>query len=386
MPNQLCRYAAGVAAAGLLWLPAGCRREAQAPPAPPTVPVIATEVIQRDQILYSEFLGQILGSNDVEVRARVEGFLAGVHFTEGSPVRSNALLYTIDDRPFQSALAQARGMALQAQAQWEKARRDTNRLGPLWLKNAVSRQQLDDALAAERSAAAALAGAEAAKESAAIQLGFTRIEAPLEGLVGKNNVGVGNLVGRGESTLLTTVSQIDPFLVRFSVNEQLYLEWKQRGAERPGAGKGRVELFLADGTAYPHRGDFLFADREVDPKTGTLLIQATFPNPDRLIRPGQFGRVRVPIAMVTNAVLVPQRAVMELQATYSVFVVGADNKAEFRKIDPGERVGSYFIARSGLKAGEKVVIEGMQKLQNNCPLAPVFTNLPPETAAASLLR
>lgn len=371
--------------AGIFTLAAvGCKRVPRQAAAPPPLPVIAAEVVVRDQPIYAEFIGQTLGSRDVDIQARVEGFLETVHFQEGMPVTRNALLYTIDDQPFQAALAQAEGTLAQTQALLDKARRDTNRLGPLWLKNAISRQQYDDAISAEQNAAAALRSSAAAVASAKIQLGYTKIYSPLDGLVGKTEVKAGNLVGRGAGTLLTTVSEIDPISVRFSVSEQQYLEWKRRHGDderSQTAARELFELILADGTVHRHRGSVTFADRQVDPRTGTLLLEVSFPNPEKLVRPGQFGRVRFPLTVVTNAALVPQRAVTELQATYSVFVAGADNTAEFRKVTPGPRVGTFYVITAGLKAGEKIVIEGLQKLQNRASIAPQFTNLVAELPA-----
>lgn len=353
-----------------------CKKQAQAPTAPP-VPVVAADVVVRNQPVYIENIGQTRGSQDVEIRARVEGFLDTVDFKEGTLVRSNALLYRIDPRPFEASLKQAEATLAQAEAAWDKAKRDTNRFGPLWANKAISFQQYDDSLAAERSTAAAMLAAKAAAENAAINLGYTTIRAPLEGLAGKNEISAGNLVGRGSSTLLTTISSVDPIYARFSISEQDYLKFRKRSSSEGQArlaGQGIFELVLADGSVHPHKGDVTFADREVDPTTGTLLLSVSFPNPQGVIRPGQFARIRVPVEIITNAVLVPQRAVQELQANYSVYVVGAESKAEFRKIEPGPRVGNLVVVRSGLKPGDKVVIEGQQKLQNNAPINPVFTN------------
>lgn len=356
----------------------GCRQRVHTPPAPPPIPVVAAEILVRDQPIFADYIGQTHGSSDVAIRARVEAFVEAVHFTEGRPVSSNALLYTLDDRPFRAALAQAEGALAQADALWDKARRDTNRLGPLWLQNAVSRQQFDDALAAERNAAAVRQSAQAAVVTANIHLGYTRIHAPLDGLAGKSEVDVGNLAGGGGNTLLTTISDIDPIALRFSVSEQQYLEWRRHlgeGTRSPTAPRELFQLILADGTVHPHRGTLTFADRQVDPQTGTLMLEATFLNPDQWVRPGQFGRVRFPITVVTNALLVPQRAVSEMQATYSVYVVGPDQRAEFRKIQPGPRVGAFYVVTNGLHPGERVVVEGLQKLQPGALVAPTLTNL-----------
>lgn len=363
---------------------AGCGRPAPPPTRPPT-PVIASEVLVRDQVIHLESMGQALGAQDVEIRARVEGFLESIHFTEGSFVKSNDLLYTIDPRPFEANLEQARGGLAQAEAGLDKARRDVKRLRPLWEKNAISRQMLDDADASERSARAAVDASRGALDTAQIQLGYTRIFAPMDGLVGKTEVKPGNLVGRGQSTLLTTISSIDPIHFRFSVSEREYLEWRR---ERPSdeeareAGRDIFELLLADGSIHPHKGSVVFADRNVDPATGTLLLEVAFPNPDRVIRPGQFGRVRVPIKLLRGAILVPQRALQELQATYSCYVVTADNRAEFRKVTPGPRVGRLQVITAGLQPGDRVIVEGLQKLQNNAPVAPTLQPIADEAAPA----
>ncbi len=351
------------------------------------MPVVAAEVMVRDQPVYVEHIGQTRGSQDVEIRARVEGFLDSMNFVEGGAVKSNALLYTIDKRPFEAALAQAEGALAQAEAQWEKARRDTNRFGPLWERHAVSRQQYEDSLAAERAAAAVMSSAAAGVQTAKIQLGYTTIRSPIEGLAGKSEVPVGNLVGHGTSTLLTTISRLDPIDIRFSISEQDYLNFRLRFSDEEQARIAARELFeliLADGTRHAYKGTVTYADRQVDPATGTLLLNVAFPNPQGLVRPGQFGRVRYPVMVVTNAVLVPQKAVEEVQATYSVYVVTADQKAELRKVEPGMRVGTFCMIYSGLRRGEKVVIEGGQKLQNNVPMAVTWTNLtlPPADAPA----
>jgi len=357
----------------------GCKKDPVSPPIA-AVPVVASEVLVRDATNFLENIGETLGGQDVEIRARAAGFLESVNFTEGKTVQSNELLYVIDDRPFKAALAQGEGVLAQVNAAWEKSRQDTNRLGPLWEKNAISRQQFDDALAAERSAAANVQAAQAGADTARIQLGYTKIYAPLDGIAGKNEVGVGNLVGQGQNTLLTTISDISSINVRFSVSEQVYLEFRRKGATGSD-GKGMFELILADGSLHPFRNSAVFADRQVDPRTGTLLLQVQFPNPDKVIRPGQFARVRFPAEVFPSAILVPQRCVQEMQAIYSVFVVSAENKAEFRKITLGPRLGTFYVVKEGLKAGEKIVLDGIQKLQNGVPMAVTMTNLASEMPA-----
>ena len=336
------------------------------------MPVIAAEVIVRDQPVYFESMAQALGSQDVEIRARVEGILEQVHFSEGTVVKAGDLLYTIDPKTLEANLDQAKGNLVQAEAALDKARRDVARLTPLWEKNAISRQMLDDALAAERSAKGSVNTAKAAVENTRIQLGYTEIRAPIDGIIGKTEVKPGNLVGRGQNTLLTTISSVDPIHFRYSVSEQEYLAWRrQHPADREArsAGSNVFELVLSDGSVHDGLGSVVFADRNVDPTTGTLLLEVAFPNPGDILRPGQFGRVRVPIRRIKDAVLVPQRAVSELQATYSVYVVTADQKAEFRKVTPGPRIGSLIVIEQGLSPGEVVITEGGQKVRNQTPVA-----------------
>ena len=365
---------------GLLMGTASCRDKGVPEPAP--VPVMVSEVIVRDQPVYFEAMGQTLGSQDVEIRARVEGILEEVHFTEGSKVEQGALLYTIDPKSLEANLTQAEGALAQAKAALDKARRDVARLTPLWKKKAISRQMVDDAEAAEQSAEGAVETAKAAVENMKIQLGYTEIRAPISGLIGKTEVKAGNLVGRGQNTLLTTMSCLDPIHVRFSISEKGYLA-ARRMVPDPDAEAEHPEVFelvLADGTELPGKGKAVFVDRNVDPATGTLLMEVAFPNPDGLVRPGQFGRVRMPIRQIAGAILVPQRAVQEMQATYSVFVAGEDGRAEFRKVEVGPRIGSLYVIESGLRPGEKVVVEGGQKLQNHTPVSATLSPTAAESA------
>ena len=368
---------------GVLLLAAGCR-DKTVPAAPAPMPVVAAEVIVRDQPVYFEAMGQTFGSQDVEIRARVDGILESVHFREGTMVEKDALLYTIDPSTLEANLAQARGGLAQAEAAFDKAARDVKRLTPLWEKNAVSRQMLDDAIAARNSASGAVETARGAVDNTEIQLGYTKIYAPIAGLIGKTEVKPGNLVGRGQNTLLTTISVLDPIAVRFSISEQEFLALQQAYPEgkRAKASAAVFELVLADGSVLPDKGTVVFADRSIDPTTGTLLLEAAFPNPDLRVRPGQFGRIRVPVRTIPSAILVPQRAVQELQATYSVFVVTADGKAEFRPVQVGPRVGSLYVIEAGLQPGEKIVVEGGQKLQNHMPVAASAPPAGNETPAA----
>ncbi len=367
----------------MLLLFVGCREQSAPVQAP--LQVIAAEVIVRDQPIYFERMAQTMGAQDVEIRARVEGILETAAFREGTMVEKGDLLYVIDPSVMEANLGQAQGNLTQAEAAFSKAQRDVKRLTPLWEKNAISRQMLDDAVAAESSASGAVAAARSAVENMQIQLGYTKIYAPISGLIGKSEVKSGNLVGRGQSTLLATISALDPIHVRFNISEQEYMQIHRAIKEKGKDAESQkvFELILADGTVHPHNGSTVFADRNIDSATGTLMIEVAYPNPDYELRPGQFARVRRAIGVVENAILVPQRAVQELQATYSVFIVTPESKAEFRKVEIGPSVGNFYVIKSGLRAGEKVVIEGGQKLQNNMPVAAELKTIetqPPGTA------
>lgn len=353
----------------------GCKEQKQIPP-PQVVPVIAAKVAVQTVTNFVQHIGQTLGAKDVEIRARVAGLLESIHFPEGGYVQEGTLLYSIDDRPFKATYQQALAQLTQATTEWQKSRQDTNRFGPLWKRGAISRQQYDDAVATELSRAATVNAAEAAVTNAAIQLGYCQIHAPISGIAGKSELSVGSLVGQAEPTLLTTISKVNPIFVRFSVSEQNYLQWRRQMPANYAAGNGIFELTLADGITVEEKGSLVFGDRDVDPTTGTFLLQVAFPNTNRVVRPGQFARVRFPVEVFPDSITVPQSAVQELQANYNVFVVNGD-KAEVRRVTLGPRVGTFYVIKQGLKAGETVVLEGLQKLQNNSLVSVSLTNLPP---------
>jgi membrane fusion protein (multidrug efflux system) len=339
----------------------------EAPPPPPPEVKVAT-VLQKDVPIYVEAIGQTRGSTEIEVRARVEGFLQTVDFKEGNPVRKGQLLYTIDPRPFEAALAQAKGLLAESQAQLARAHQDVVRFEPLVAKNAISRQEYETAVAVERAAEAAVAAAKASAERAEIDLGYTKVVAPEDGLVGKTEVYPGTLVGRGQSTLLTHISQIGTIHVRFTIPERDYLYYARRRQEAGRSGGDALnlpfELVLADSTLHPRPGRLVFVDRNVDPTTGTILMEAAFPNPGGIVRPGQYARVRAAVDLKKGAILVPQRAVSELQGIYNVAVVGADDSVEVRMVTPAQRIGNLWVMDAGLKAGDRVVVEGLQKVRS----------------------
>jgi len=378
------RRTVGLAMAAAAILIAGCGKKV-APP-PPVAEVKAAVVLQKDVPIYIEAIGQTRGSTEIEVRARVEGFLQTVDFKEGFPVRKGQLLYTIDPEPFEAALAQSKGKLAQAEADLARAHQDVVRYEPLVAKKAISRQDYETAVVVERAAEAAVEAARAAARRAEIDLGYTRVVAPEDGLIGKTEVYPGTLVGRGLSTLLTRISQIDNIHVRFTIPERDYLRFARRRLERPAAralsDELPFELILADGSVHPERGKLVFVDRNVDPQTGTILAEAAFPNPGLLLRPGQYARVRTAIDMKPGAILVPQRAIAEMQGVYSVAVVKGDDTIEIRMVKPAERIGNLWIVEAGLKPGERIVVEGLQKVRPGVKVKPTMVTIEQGSGAA----
>ena len=346
------------------------KKEAPAPP-PPDVKVAT--VLQKDVPIFVEAIGQTRGSTEIEVRARVEGFIQTIDFKEGNPVRKGQLLYTIDPSQYEAALAQAKGALAETEAQLARAKQDVVRYEPLVAKNAISRQEYDTAVVVQRAAEAAVEASKAQAQRAEIDLGYTKVVAPENGMAGKTEVYPGTLVGRGQSTLLTQISQIGTIHVRFTIPERDYLYYARRRQE---AGKTDqapqlpFELVLADGSVHAEKGRLVFVDRNVDPTTGTILMEAAFPNPGGILRPGQYARVRAAVDLKKGAILVPQRAVSELQGIYNVAVVGGDDTVEIRMVTPAQRIGTLWVIDSGLKAGDRVVVEGVQKVRPGVKVKP----------------
>jgi membrane fusion protein (multidrug efflux system) len=341
----------------------GCSKEAPPPPPPPEVTV--AEVVQKDVPIYIELVGSTLGSEDVEIRARVEGYLTSVNFTEGSFVRKGQTLYKIDPQPFEAALSQAQANLSTARTRLDKTNNDVARYKPLAAEKAVSQQELDNALSAQEAARFQVTAYDALVEKAKLDMAYTTINSPVDGLIGTTQKKVGSLVGRGENTLLNTISQINPILFRCAIAEAEYLRLARAGADKDKSleKKFGVELILADGTTFNHKGRLDAIERAVDASTGTLTGQFSFPNPERILRPGQYGKARFVTDVKEGALLVPQLAVQEIQGLYSVMVVKPDATVEQRMVKAGERVGNVWIIDSGLKPGEKVIVEGIQKVK-----------------------
>jgi membrane fusion protein (multidrug efflux system) len=364
----------------LFLLAAGCDPKPAEPAKPPPPEVNVARPLQRDVPIHLEVIGETRGNTEIEVRARVEGFIETVEFAPGSMVKKGDLLYTLDPRPFEAALAKARGAHAEVQAQEARARQDVARYAPLVEKNAISRQLYETSVAVEKAATAAVAAAAAEVESAQIDLSYTKVLAPEDGLVGKTEVYAGTLVGRGQSTLLTRISRIDPIHARASIAERDYLAIAQRvGAAEQTEKKELVfTLLLADGSVYRQTGKLVFLDRNVDPRTGTIMFEAAFPNPQRVLRPGQYARVRCQMDVARGALLVPQRAVQELQGAYHVLVVGADGVLAQRLITTAERVGSLWRVPTGLQAEDQVVVDGVQKVRPGMQVVAKTVSIDPD--------
>jgi membrane fusion protein (multidrug efflux system) len=349
--------------AGFLVATAVACSKKEAPP-PPPAEVLVAEVVQKDVPIYIELVGSTLGSEDVEIRSRVEGYLISINFTEGSLVRKGQLLYKIDPQPFLVAIDQAKANLATAQAGLEKTNNDVARYKPLFEKQAVSKQELDNALSAQEAARAQVDAHKAAVAQAQLDLGYTNITSPVDGVIGTTQKKVGSLVRPGE-TVLNTVSQLNPILFRCAIAEAEYLRLARRGTNRDKSleKKFGVELILADGTVFPHKGRLDVIERAVDPTTGTLTGQFRFPNPEDILRPGQYGKARLVTDVKEGALVVPQRAVQEIQGLYSIMVVKPDATVEQRMVKAGERVDNLWIVDSGIKPGEKVIVEGIQKVK-----------------------
>ena len=374
----------------LLALATACGGPAEGPP-PAPLEVFVTEVTVRDVPIVREWVGETRGRADIEIRARVQGYLEGIHFREGGKVTKGQLLYSIDQSELLQGVNAARASLAAARTELAYAESDVARYRPLAEINAVSERDLDSAVAREEAAVAQVEAAEAILQLAEINLSYSRIKAPMDGLIGLSIAKVGEYVGQSPNpVVLNTLSDIDPIHVRFPVGEREYLELARRyppneRSQDPESRDERLELelILADGTLHPQRGFVKFVERNIDASTGTLTVEAAFANPDRILRPGQYGRVRAVIDTLKNARLIPQRAVQELQGQHQVWVE-SDGTVELRNVRMGRRVDRMWVVEHGLIAGERVVVDGIQRLRAGVTVDAKPWEPPPAPSESSL--
>jgi RND family efflux transporter MFP subunit len=343
----------------------GCRNPNAAAPPPPAEVEVAS-VVQKDVPIYGEWVATLDGYVNAQIQPQVSGYIIEQNYKEGSFVRKGQTLFRIDPRPFQAILDQAKAQLAQAQAQMGKTQLDVDRDTPLAKERAIAQSQLDNDIQANLAAKAAVKAGEAQVEQAELNLEFTHVTSLVDGIVGIAQVQIGNLVN--PTAILTSVSQVNPIKAYFPISEQEYMHYAPRinahNQQEVPSDAPPFDLILADGSTYPHKGTLLLADRQVDVTTGSIRLVCAFPNPNNILRPGQFGRIRAAGETRTGALLVPQRAVTELQGSYQVAVVGNDNKVSIRPVKVGERVDAMWILESGVKPGELVIVEGLQKVRD----------------------
>jgi len=351
------------------------------PPHRPTHPVVVAPVIQEDVPIYAHWVGSVAGFNNAQIRPQVSGYLLRINYDQGTRVDKGTLLFEIDPREFRTTLDAAEGQLREAQAVLERSRMHVERYGPLAKDGAISEQEYQDAVQSMARAKASTDSAQANVDRARLDLDWTQIQSPIAGVAGISEAQIGDLVS--PKSLLTTVSQLDPVKVRFPISEQEYLKFvKEMG--RPADGKftgagAMLQLQLADDSAWPHPGTPFVLGREVDPLTGTILVEGRFPNPGNTLRPGLFARVRAHIGNHKGALLVPQRAVKDVQGNRQVAVVSSDDQVEMRNVEMGTTVGERWIVKKGIELGERVVVEGLQKIRNGMKVAPRSAGASPKT-------
>ncbi len=348
-------FAASVLALGTL---GGCSSKQEKPP-PPLPIVTVTPVVQKQVPIHEEWVGNMSGNVDAEIRPKVDGFLLTRLYTEGSFVNKGQPLFELDKRQGQAAVEQATGNLERARAALAQAQIDVRRYTPLVAQKAVSQAELDKAQSAERAANATVDADQAVLDNAKLNLAWTTVISPISGIAGVAKVAIGDLMT--PNTVMTTISNVDPIYVDVNIAEQDYLRFQR---EKPsGSGRPSLELILGDGTLYPRRGRVLFLNREVDSRTGTIQVRGEFPNPGNVLRPGQYARVRAITELLKDALLIPQQAVSELQGIYQVGVVGADDKVTIQSVKLGPLFGDMWVVDSGLQPGDKVIVDGLQRVR-----------------------
>jgi RND family efflux transporter MFP subunit len=334
--------------------------------------VLVTDVVEKDVPLIRQWVGTLNGVQNAQVRARETGYLQTIAYQQGGYVKKGDLLFEIDPRPFIAALDQAKSQLAEANATLLGVELDAKRAKELFAGKVISEQEYTNKTQDYQTKLAAVAAAQAAQDDAQLNLDYTKIVSPLDGIAGQQEAQIGDLVGSGSNTVLTTVSQINPIWCLFPISEQSYWEFADRLKEMMAVPEDKrpeqVELILPNGTAYSHKGKFAFVDRSVDPKTGTIQIAVTFPNPELTLRPGQYASARAEIGTIPKAMLIPHRAISELQGGDQVGIVNSDGKAEIRAVTVGQVYGPDIVIKDGLKPGDKVIVEGFQKIRQGQPV------------------
>ena len=360
-----------------------CVKDESAQLPPPDVTVYQTQA--QAVPIYREYVGQVFGFKDIAIQARVEGYLEGIHFEEGKWVEKGTLLYTIESQQFEANVSAMMSGVAEAQTRLAKAETDLSRIRPLAEQKAVSESDLDSAVARYEASVASIEAAQANLRAAKIQLSYTQIHSPITGVIGKTKAKVGDVVGSNpDNALLNTVSQIDTVLAQAFITEDEYLEFvrytlKERG-ELPKSKETEeteieYELILSDDSVYEHKGTYDFINREVDPTAGSMLVQVSFPNPDKILRPGQFAKLKVRIALLKDGILIPQRCITELQGLHSVYVVDSSNTVQKRDIKTGSKSGQFWLVTEGLEPEENVIYEGLQKIQDGLVVNPTIQQI-----------
>lgn len=344
----------------------GCSKKEEIVHTPPEVKYV--RALQKDVPIVKEWVGQTVGAEDIEVRARVDGYITRIHFAEGTYVSKGALLYTIESKELIQAVADAEGRLSSAERLLIQAESDVKRYTPLAESGAVSQRTLEIAIANYEARKGEVKSALALYRLSKINLGYTRVTSQVSGIIGFSNYKTGDYVSKMSSKPLNTISNVDPIDVRFSISEQEYLwlvrkltSYKKKSDEEKESSS--LEMILADGSVYPYKGRVNVANRQIDPSTGTMMLQGSFQNPDMIIRPGQYAKIRTVVEVVKNAVIIPSKSLLELQGLYQAFVVGDDNKVHLRTVKTGEKFGEFIIIESGIKPEEKVVTDGILRIK-----------------------
>ena len=347
-------------------------KKAEAQKTAPPPEVLVADVVEKTVPVYQEFVATMDGLVNATILAQVQGYLMKQNYQEGSLVKKGDLLFEIDPRPFQASLDVAKAILARHQAILQTAQASLKRILPLAAANAVSQKDKDDAIGSVQAAEAQVLASQAEVRKAQLDLSFTKITSPIDGIAGAAKAQIGDLVGTPQAQTLTSVSKVNPIKVYVPISEREYLQAVERSkqAKQPGAEKISFDLILVDGSTWPEKGTFAFADRQVDPQTGTIRVAILFPNPNHVLRPGQYAKVRALMKTETGALMVPQRAVGELQGIYQVAVVEADNTVKLRNVKVGERVGEMWVISEGLKPGERVIAEGTQKVREGVKVSP----------------